>query len=119
MKNWYGWIIEQSLDNLSVFKKYLTLKMKSEEDDWKEHIIEIPETEIANIVFWLERHLKDSWYAHLVKDNKLIVIYKNKNFKLNIDSSFNEVTEYGRSQHIPEKQLPAVSLFDLARESGY
>lgn len=119
MKNWYGWIIEQSLDDLSVFEKYTTVKMKSEEVDWTEHIIEVPDSEISKVVSWFEIHLKDSWYSHFVKDNELIVIYKNKNFKLHTNSSFIEVIEYGRKQHIPEEQLPNVSLFDLARESGY
>lgn len=45
MNSWYGWIIEQSLDNQSFFDMVSTIKMKSEEEDWKEHIVEVPISE--------------------------------------------------------------------------
>lgn len=119
MKNWYGWFIEQSFDDQSVFEEYKTVKMKSEGENWKEHVIEIPEEKIDEMMTWLENHLKPDWYAHLVKGNDLIVVFKNKSFKLTPDGSFDEVAQYGRTLGILEDQLPDVSLFALARESGF
>lgn len=119
MNPWYGWLIEQSLDDQSIFEQYMTVTMKSEDDDWKEHVIEVPEGNVGEVVNWLAEHLKPTWYAHLVKGNELIVVYKNKNFRVKQGESFKEVREYGKGLGIIEEQLPSDKLFKLARDSGY
>lgn len=117
MNNWYGWIIEQSLDDQSIFDQFTTIKMKSEEEDWKEHILEVPESKIEAVVESLRKHLKVGWYAHLVKGDEMIVIYKDKEFKVKEDGDYAPMRDWGLSNGVPEHQLPERGLFDLARKS--
>lgn len=121
MKNdfWYGWFIEQSLEDLSIFKQLETVKMKSEEESWREHVVAIPENKILEVVEWLKAHLKTAWYAHMVKGDSLVVVYRGKTFRVEKGESFDPVREYGKRLGIIEDQLPSVKLFQLARESGY
>ncbi|MFH2019241.1 MAG: hypothetical protein ABII80_01315 [bacterium] len=119
INNWYGWIIEESLDSQEVFQEFETVKMKSEEADWNEHIVEIPEDKLNQVVTWLEKHLKPAWYGHLVGGDEIIVVYQRKSFKLKKGESFSEAAEYGRRLGIIEDQLPGNGLFELARNSGY
>lgn len=116
MNNWYGWIIEQSLDDQSIFDELPTIKMKSEEEDWKEHIVEVPDEKINDVVEFLKQHLKRAWYAHLVKDNQMIVMYKDKVFQVKEGEDYTPMREFGLSHSVPEEQLPGQGLFDQARK---
>lgn len=49
MNNWYGWVIEQSLDDQSLFDMVSTIKMKSEEENWKEHIVKVPDEKLIRV----------------------------------------------------------------------
>jgi broad-specificity NMP kinase len=119
MKNWYAWLIEQSFDSKEIFDTYKTVKMKEESEMWTEHIIEVPEDKVEEAVKWMEEHILPSWYAHLVQENNVIVIYHGKTFRLKSGDLFDEVRQYGRDQKILEEQLPSEALFKLARDSGY
>ena len=119
MVNWYGWFIEQSFEDKFIFKELSTVKMKSEEENWKEHIVELPDDKLEETLAWLTKKIKPTWYAHIVKGNKIIVIYRNKVFRLNQGESFKEIANYGRSVGIIEDQLPSENLFKLARDSGF
>lgn len=119
MNSWYGWFIEQSFDDQSIFQRYSTVKMKSEDKSWKEHIVKVPDNELEFVLSWLTKHIKYSWYAHLVKGDEIIIAYKNKAFRLKEGDSFKEVADYGKMQGIIENQLPEEKLFELARDSGF
>lgn len=119
MTNWYGWFIEQSFDEQSIFSKFKTVKMKSEDKDWKEHIVEIPNQELDKAIKWLKSHLKPAWYAHLVNGDEIVVVYYDKSFRSTKGEPFEEIREFGRAQGIIEEQLPSDKLFELARKSGY
>lgn len=47
---WVAWVIEQSLDSQDIFEEYKTIRMKSEDEDWKEHILEIPEEKLEDFI---------------------------------------------------------------------
>jgi hypothetical protein len=119
MKSWYGWFIEQSFDDQSIFQMFQTVKMKSEKENWKEHIVQVPGDKLDLALDWLTKHIKSSWYAHLIKGNEIIIIYKDKYFKLKQTESFKEADDYGRLQGIIEEQLPDDDLFKLARDTGF
>lgn len=119
MSNWYGWIIEQSLDDQALFEMMSTVKMKSEEEDWKEHIVEVPEEKVEEIIKFLKDHLKpEGWYAHLIKGNEMVVVYKDKEFKVKEGDDYTPMRAYGLSQGTLEDQLPDQGLFEQAREEG-
>ncbi|MFH0937051.1 MAG: hypothetical protein V1808_02035 [Candidatus Daviesbacteria bacterium] len=93
--------------------------MKSEEEDWKEHIVEVTEERVGEIVKFLKDHLKvKGWYAHLIKDDQIIVVYSGKEFRIKRGEDFDTVRKYGLSLGIPEDQLPDQGLFDQAKEEG-
>lgn len=115
VNSWYGWIIEQSLDDKSLFDMVFTIKMKSEEKNWKEHIIEIPNEKLNEIVEFLKHHLLKNWYAHLIKDNQMIAIYKKKKFQVKEGDDYTPMRDYGLSHGVIEEQLPDQGLFDQAR----
>jgi hypothetical protein len=108
---WHGWFIEQSFDDQSVYSRYPTVRMKSEEENWKEHVVRIPDEDIEDVVMWVEAHLQPKWYAHMIKGDKMIVVYPHKTFRLHKDDSFEAARAYGLTQNIPEDQLPSKSLF--------
>lgn len=116
MNNWYGWIIEQSLDDQSIFDMVPTVKMKSEEEDWKEHIIEIPEEKIDEIVEFLKQHIKPAWYAHLIKKDQIKVIFKDKSFDVKEGESYEKIENYGVSIGVSKEQMGVQGLFDQVKE---
>lgn len=116
MNSWHGWIIEQSLDDRNIFDKFPTLKMKSEEDNWKEHIVKIPDKKVNEMIKFLKRHLLKGWYAHLIKDDQMIVVYNNKKFQVKKGGDYTPMREYGLSNGVIEEQLPDQGLFDQARD---
>lgn len=116
MNNWYGWIIEQSLDDQSIFEMVPTIKMKSEEEDWKEHIIEVPEEKIEEVVEFLKQHLKPAWYAHLIKGNEIKVIFKEKSFDAKEGEFFDEIESYGIAMGVSKEQMGVQGLFDQAKQ---
>lgn len=118
MNSWYGWIIEQSLDNQSLFDMVSTIKMKSEEENWKEHIVEVSDEKLDGVVKFLTQHLMEKWYAHLIRGNQMVVVYKGKEFRIKEGDDYTPMREYGLSHGVIEDQLPGQGLFDQAREEG-
>ena len=50
--------------------------------------------------------IKQEFYAHFYKDHDLIIVYRDKSFKVTTDrSTWAEAISYGRSLNILEKQL--------------
>lgn len=116
MNNWYGWIIEQSLNDQGIFDMITTIKMKSEEEDWKEHIIEVPEERLDEIVEFLKHSLKPAWYAHLIKGDQIKVIFKDKSFDAKEGESFEKIENYGISAGISKEQMEVQGLFRQVKE---
>lgn len=115
VNSWYGWVIEQSLDDKSLLDMVSTIKMKSEEENWKEHIVEIPDKKVNEMVEFLKRHLLKGWYAHLIKGDQMIVVYRNKKFQVKEGGNYTPMRNYGLSNGVIEEQLPDQGLFDQAR----
>ena len=118
MNSWYGWIIEQSLDNQSIFDMVATVKMKSEQENWTEHLVEIPEDQLSTVADFLKEHLGPAWYAHLIKADQVKVIFKDKVFDARESESFEEIENYGVSVGTPKEEIDVKSLFDQARAAG-
>ena len=108
MQKWKGCIVEESLDDNRVLNNIEVVKIKisSEEDPEKRwHIYNslLSESEIDNI----HVHLKQGWYMHFWKENKMRVLFKGRKFVLDIDNkkSYKSAIDYGLSINIPRKQL--------------
>ena len=116
---WVCWLIEQSLNDLSIFDKYKTLFMKSEEENWKEHVIEVPEEKVRDVVEFLEGHLLEGWYAHMIKDDQIRVLFKGQSFLAKREDDFSEIEKYGVEHGVPKEQMGVAGLFDQAKEEGF
>lgn len=98
-----GTIIENSLqdkkilDEVSVLKSYRL-------DDWALHDVELEENKIPELSYSLA---EGPWYIHVWKGDSIIVIFKNKTFRINAfdKMTWNEAIAYGKSIGIPEEQL--------------
>lgn len=60
----------------------------------------------------------EKWYAHLVKGDQMIVLYKDKEFRIKERDDYIPLREYGLSCRAPEEQLPGQGLFDQVREES-
>jgi len=108
MEKWKGCIVEESLDDNRVLNNIEVIKVKitsEEEQERRWHIYNslLSEEEIKKI----HQHLKQSWYMHFWKDNKMIVLFKEKRFILDVNnkSTWKEAIDYGLSINIPREQL--------------
>ena len=102
-----GIIINQEFKDPSIindFKTFATIKNGS----WEIHGIEIQNQELQQTIDKLQKEIKDkgTWYAHLYNDEELIVIFKNKMFRVTPhQSSWEPIIKYGKKLGIPKKQL--------------
>ena len=108
MDKWKGCIVEESLDDNRVLNgiEIVKVRVSSEEEPSKRwHIYNslVSEDEINRI----HQHLKQSWYMHFWKDDKIIVLFKGKKFILDINNkeTWKQAIEYGISVKIPKEQL--------------
>ncbi len=119
MGRWVCWLIEQSLDDLSVFEEYKTLFMKSDSEDWREHVIEVPEEKLVEATMFIEDHLKGGWYAHMINKEQIKVLFKGKSFTAKQGDDFEKIEDYGVACGVPAQQMGVAGLFDLAKEEGF
>ena len=104
---YHGILIDQEFINTQ-FPERFKVFSKKQDGSWKIYGIEIEESDFQNTVKEIQENMKDGqpWYAHLYNDEELIVIFKDKFFKVKPHrSTWDEVFEYGKSINIPEKQL--------------
>ena len=108
MNKWKGCIVEESLDDNRVLNNLEVAKVRitSEQDSAKRwHIYNafLSEREIKII----HSHLKQSWYVHFWKEDKIIVLFKGRKFVLDVKNkeTWKDAINYGLSINIPREQL--------------
>jgi|SRR3989344_3907022 len=119
MNNFFGVIIEESLEKKEVLKRIRIIKTKVEKitekhktpwvKQWTLHTVEIPEDKIETVSIDLSKSLNSihNWYADS-KNNKFhYIIFYNKIFKVDRfkKEQYDKVTRYGVSLGIPEYQF--------------
>jgi hypothetical protein len=103
MGKYQGTIIEQSLENTDILKEFSITKTWTDED-WILHDIEVDEDAFLII----QRSLANGpWYVHMWRDNEIVIIYKEKIFRVNrFDrDTWKEAIAHGLSIGIPKEQL--------------
>ncbi len=118
--NYQGTIIEESLKGKSVLSEVKILKTEispvTKEDgtpwlkQWTLHTVEVPEEKAEEIAEKISKSLdyshKSAWYADFKNETTHYIIFENKVFKIGRSAQeYAEVTKYGMSLGIPEKQL--------------
>lgn len=107
-KKYKGIIVEESLkdnrivNDLEVIEVRISDEEKPEER-WHLYTVKVSKKEIEK----LSKNIKQGWYMHFWKDRGVIVIFRDKKFKLNFDdkTTWKPVVEYGRSLGIPKEEL--------------
>ena len=119
MKNFKGVVIEESLKNKEILKNLKIISTKVEKvteahktpwlKQWTLHTVEIPEELIEKTAEELKNSLEKehNWFMHFWKGDLLIVIFKDKIFKLpkNDKKTWRPAINYGISLGIPKYQL--------------
>ncbi len=108
MENYKGCIVEESLDDNRVLNglEMANIKITDEEKpEERGQVYGVYATE--DKIDYLSEHIKEGWYMHFWKDDKMIVIFKGKSFKFNFNdkSMWKPVVDYGLSLGIPKEQL--------------
>ncbi len=114
MKDWKGSIIAVGLSDPTIINKYSVYKATIIKDNmpidyegnigrWHGYKVRCSREEINT----LQPYILRGWYAHFWNEDKIIVVYNDKQFKLLKDdkSTWREAIEHGRTQGIPENEL--------------
>lgn len=119
MGNFKGTIIEESLSDTAVLKKFKILSTQVEPvtdkhktpwvTQWTLHSIELPFSEAREVAEAMSKALDPNhvWYADFKNELHHYIIFKGKVFFVNRGSKeqYDEVVKYGISLGIPEYQL--------------
>lgn len=104
---YHGILIDQEFIDPKFPEKFKVFANK-QDGNWKIYGVEIEDKDIKEAITNIQENLKNNspWYAHFYNDKELIVVFKNKIFKVISDpTSWKEIIKYGKSLNIPEAQL--------------
>lgn len=106
---YHGIVIAQGFRD-PTFPKSFTIfaKRVSQGDGWDLYGIEMNASDLINTIHQIQEQLKSNepWYAHLYNDEELIVIFKNRVFRVTSHrSTWGEIITYGKTLNIPAEQL--------------
>jgi len=105
VEEYHGIIVDVSQKDKIIFRK-LNILGKKKVDDWVMYKVEVSFNDLDKVIGELQDNLVDGFYFHFYKGDELIVVFKEKLFKVNIGkSNWSEVIEYGMSLGIPKEQL--------------
>ncbi len=119
MDNWYAWVVMQSLDTQTLFSLAQTVKVTIDEPTKKEVILLVTEDSLDLVMDLLRTHLQPGWFAHLIKQNRIKIVFKDRVFDLLSGDDDKEVTDYARAMNVSNQSLVVNELFDQAREEGF
>lgn len=104
---YHGIIIDQEF----IDKNFLeSLKQFAQKQDgsWRIYGIEVEDSRLEKVIKGIQKNMRtdEAWYAHLYNDRELIVVFKNKIFRVEPHiSSWKPIIEYGKKLNISEEQL--------------
>jgi hypothetical protein len=108
---YHGIIINQSQRDQSIYRDLPIIGRKRVALNWLVlYKVEVPADAIEAAIQKVQANLKDvlsnQFYCHFYRENELIVVFKEKVFRITPDqSTWAEAIAYGVSIKIPEKQL--------------
>ncbi len=104
---YHGIIIDQEFTDKTFPGSFKQFAIKKD-GSWKIFGIEIEDSQLEGTISKIQENMKEDqpWYAHLYNDEHLIVIFKNKVFKVEPhNSSWEPIIEYGKRLKVPKEQL--------------
>jgi len=106
MMNYHGIIIDISQKDKFILDR-LNVLSKKQSGNWILHKVEVEPDNIDKIIKDLQKNMIDSkFYFHFYGNDELIIIFKDKIFRVNTDkSSWKDAIKYGKRLGIPKEQL--------------
>lgn len=104
---YHGIIIDQEFAD-KVFPESFKVFAKKQDGSWGIYGVEIEDSDLPETIKRIQANMKSDtpWYAHLYNDKELVVIFKDKIFKVTPHAdSWKPISDYGRDLNIPEEQL--------------
>lgn len=114
MKKWKGVIIAEGLSDPTIINQFNVYKARITKDNmaidyegnigrWHIYHVKCSREEIDV----LQPYIIRGWYAHFWDQDKIIVVYNDKQFELvkNDRNTWKEAIEHGKAQEIPENEL--------------
>ena len=106
---YHGNVLETSFTNPGFINEFQVFaRRKSPTNPWTMHGVAVPEGEIEKVITRVQENLIPGgpYYAHFYRDDDLIVVFKERVFRVQPDkSTWTETIEYGRNIGIPGEQL--------------
>lgn len=104
---YHGIIINKEFVDES-FPETLKIFNQKQDGSWKIYGIEVEDQKLDEFIAQIQKNLKtdQSWYFHFYNDKELVVVFKNKIFKVTPHiSSWSPIIDYGNELSIPKEQL--------------
>lgn len=105
---WKGCVVEESLEDNRILNDIEIVKVRITPDDaaeerWHIYNVLLSESDIDIV----HHNLKQAWFMHFWKDNKMVVLFKDRKFDIDAKDkkTWKDVIEYGLSLGIPREQL--------------
>ena len=116
---YHGILIDQSFEDLNFPKKF-KIFAKKQDGNWGIYGIKIEGSNLENVISEIQENMKlGTWYIHFYNGKDLIVVFKDKVFRIGLDkSTWKEMFDYGKSLNIPEDQLN-ISPTNFENEKDY
>lgn len=103
----HGILVNMAFTDIA-FPKHFKLFAQQNAGDWVLYGIEITPEHLDDSIVQIQSNMREDepFYAHLYDDEMLVVIFKNKVFKVTSHaSSWDEIQRYGAMLNIPQEQL--------------
>lgn len=103
----HGILVNMAFTDKS-FPIHFNLFAKKNAGDWTLYGVEISRDGLDQAITQIQTRMRDDapFYAHLYDDQMLVVIFKNKVFKVTSHaSSWEDIMLYGKGLNIPQEQL--------------
>jgi len=106
---YHGILLDVEFENANFINNFtIFAKRKSTQSEWMIYGVIVDENKIDETIKAVQKNLRSNkpYYAHFYRNEKLIVVFKEKVFLISIDkTTWTEVIEYGLSLGIPKEQL--------------
>lgn len=108
-KEYHGNLLDTSFSDPQYLDKFRVFaKKKSETNPWTLHGVIVPEDAIETVIREVQAKLvpNEPYYNHFYRGDELIVVFKDKVFKITPDrSTWKDAVAYGQTLGIPDDQL--------------
>lgn len=81
------------------FPETFNIFAQKQDGSWKIYGVEVPKDSLERSIADIQKNMKaGTWYAHGYNENELIVIFKEKIFRVKPEpSEWDEIVEYGKA----------------------